>query len=59
MRFPLAVIGGVIGFVIVGNCTPQKPLSPGYPPPGRLIDIGGRSCIYTLGQGKSNRHPGG
>ncbi len=42
MRFPLAVISGVMGLVVVVNCTPQKPSSPGYPPPGRLIDIGGR-----------------
>jgi pimeloyl-ACP methyl ester carboxylesterase len=52
MRFPLAVISGVMGLVVVVNCTPQKPSSPGYPPPVRLIDIGGRKLhLYCSGKG--------
>ena len=43
MRFPLAVISGVMGLVVVVNCTPQKPSSPGYPPPGRLAGVS-RGC---------------
>jgi hypothetical protein len=52
MRFPLAVISGVMGLVFVVNCTPQKASLPGYPPPGRLIDIGGRKLhLYCSGKG--------
>jgi pimeloyl-ACP methyl ester carboxylesterase len=52
MRFPLAVISGVMGLVLVVNCTPQKASLPEYPPPGRLIDIGGRKLhLYCPGKG--------
>ncbi|MGO9275796.1 MAG: alpha/beta fold hydrolase [Terriglobia bacterium] len=42
MRFPHAVIIVIIGLVVAASCKPQRPLSQGYPPPGRLIDISGR-----------------
>jgi hypothetical protein len=52
LRFPLAVISGVMGLVVVVNCTPQKRSSPGYPTPGRLIDIGGHKLhLYCSGKG--------
>jgi hypothetical protein len=59
MRFPLAVISGVMGLVVVVNCTPQKPLSPGYPAT-RPADRQGRpqAASTLLGQGRSSCHPG-
>jgi len=49
MRFPCVVI--IIGLVVACR-TPQKYLSQGYPPPGRLIDIGGRKLhLYCTGKG--------
>jgi pimeloyl-ACP methyl ester carboxylesterase len=51
MRFPLAVIIAIVGLVVACR-TPQKYLSQGYPPPGRLIDIGGRKLhLYCSGKG--------
>jgi pimeloyl-ACP methyl ester carboxylesterase len=51
MRFPLAVIIAIVGLVVACR-TPQKYLSQGYPPPGRLIDISSRKLhLYCFGKG--------
>jgi len=51
MRFPRAVIIAIVGLVVACR-TPQKGLSEGYPPPGRLIDVGGRKLhLYCSGKG--------
>jgi pimeloyl-ACP methyl ester carboxylesterase len=42
----------IIEFVVGAQVHAQKPLSRGYPPPGRLIDIGGRKLhLYCSGKG--------
>ena len=51
MRFRVAAIAAIFG-MIVGCRTPQAILSKSYPPPGRLIDIGGRKLhLYCTGKG--------
>ena len=42
MRFFLAVVAMIAGLVVATVCSAQKPPSRTFPPPGRLIDIGGR-----------------
>ena len=49
MRFQLGVL---IGLVAVAQLHAEGQLSPGYPPPGRLIDVGSRKLhLQCSGQG--------
>jgi pimeloyl-ACP methyl ester carboxylesterase len=49
MRFRLAVI---LGFVVAAQLHVQGQMSQRYPPPGRLIDIGGRKLhLHCAGKG--------
>jgi len=52
MRFPFAVAVVVVGFMVACR-TPQKKLSHGYPPPGPLIDLGGRK-LHLNCSGRGN-----
>jgi pimeloyl-ACP methyl ester carboxylesterase len=42
MRFPLAVISSLVGLALTVCTASQKAAPQGYPPPGQLIEIGGR-----------------
>src|SRR6266849_662701 len=49
MRFHLAAI---LGMLIIGQASGQDPAAEEYPPPGKLIDIGGRKLhLYCTGTG--------
>jgi len=49
MRFHLAAI---LGMLIIGQAFGQSPAAQEYPPPGKLIDIGGRNLhLYCTGTG--------
>ncbi len=49
MRFHLA---GILGMLIIGQASGQDPAAQEYPPPGKLIDIGGRKVhLYCTGTG--------
>jgi len=49
MRFHLAAI---LGILIIGQTSGQDPAAQEYPPPGKLIDIGGRKVhLYCTGTG--------
>jgi hypothetical protein len=49
MRFHLTAI---LGMLIIGQAFGQGPVAQEYPPPGKLIDIGGRKLhLYCTGSG--------
>jgi pimeloyl-ACP methyl ester carboxylesterase len=52
MRFPSAAVALLVGLVVATSSAPQRQPSQGYPPPGRLIDVGGRKLhLYCSGKG--------
>jgi pimeloyl-ACP methyl ester carboxylesterase len=52
MRISLTILAIIAGLAVAANGAPQRPTASAYPPPGRLVDIGGRKLhLNCTGQG--------